>query len=100
MPLSQCNKTYLKFGRDGIRKSQYCAYDDYFPYVEVNCRISSGGSLQRHRPNSLLSNVIGIFSFGYSHNCSDGYPEVLTRVAHYLPWIESIVWPFDRSMFE
>lgn len=104
LPLSQCNETYLEFYkktnqiaiRDGISKSQYCAYDP--DSTKESCRLTSGAPLQIYPLNSLLPNVVGIISFGVGSVCSDKHPEVLTRIAHYIPWIEANVWPFDRSM--
>lgn len=104
MPLSQCNKTYLDFNknrnlprfRDGISKGQYCAYD--LNETEGGCRVGGGGSLQILSSNSFLPKVFAIVSFGIGNNCSDKYPQILTRVAYYIPWIEANVWPFDRSM--
>lgn len=103
MPLSQCNEAYLDYNkdrnldtlRDGISESQYCAYD--LNFTKESCGISSGGALLTFPPNSLLPNIIGISSFATQDYCSDKHPEVFTRVAHYIPWIEPIVWPFDRS---
>lgn len=105
MPLSQCNKTHLEHYlytsqqyvlREGISKSQFCAYDAN--PVKESCRTESGGPLRKYVPNSLLPNVIGIISFGLGITCNAEHPAILTRVAYYIPWIEAIVWPFDRSM--
>lgn len=104
MPLPQCNKTYLEYNKDqnlkylrkGISKSQYCAYDPSFP--EESCGILSGAPLQVIPLNSSLPNIVGILSFGARIHCGDKKPEVFTRIAHFIPWLEAIVWPFDRSM--
>lgn len=40
--------------------------------------------------------VFGITSFGRA--CGTGAPGVYTRVTAYLDWIESIVWPTDKSV--
>lgn len=104
MPLEQCNKTYLDYNknkrlrylRKGISRGQYCAFDPN--YMGKNCGILSGASLQIIPSNSSLPNIIGILSFGARVHCSDKQPEIFTRIAYYIPWIETIVWPFDRSI--
>lgn len=111
-PLSQCNASYLAFDKDrnsikfreGIRRSQYCAYyDPNYNYTEDNCRVLSGGSLQYFPSHSLLPTVVGIISFGMKLNgqsiCYKQFPLIFTRVAYFVPWIESHVWPFDRSEY-
>lgn len=39
--------------------------------------------------------VVGIVSFNGAESCGSKVPLVFTRVASYIPWIESIVWPND-----
>lgn len=103
MSLSQCNQTVLDFNkdrnirafRDGISKSQYCVYG---PNSSVeSCGILSGGSLQIYPSNTSLPNIIGLISLGFGDVCTEKRPEILTRISHFVPWIESQVWPFDRS---
>lgn len=40
---------------------------------------------------SEVTTVHGVISFG--NNCGSGLPGVYTRIASYIDWIESIVWP-------
>lgn len=96
-PFSQCNQAFSEWNkfkdlaelRNGLSSEQYCAYD-----VRNNnaCQSGSGDPLQYFPyKNSRLADVIGIDSFG--QNCGNAFPRVYTRVASYLDWIESIVWP-------
>lgn len=97
LPLSECNRTVIEFNRvpntpafrNGISDTQYCAYD---PNGKTDsCQGDSGGALQI-RPNGANSaKIIGIVSFGVS--CGSTFPGIYTRVASYLDWIESHVWP-------
>lgn len=55
----------------------------------------SGGPLQTTK-RTLTSNkkyfeIVGVTSFGKL--CAAGVPGVYVRVAAYLDWIESVVWP-------
>ncbi|KOB62317.1 Serine protease HP21 [Operophtera brumata] len=54
----------------------------------------AGSPLQvMNKKISCMYTVIGVISLG-SKDCNvPGFPDVFTRVSHYLPWIESIVWP-------
>lgn len=97
MPLLQCNTVYLNYNlnanqrafRNGIGKGQYCAYDPNGR--NDNCQGDSGGPLQIIHSESTTATVVGIISFGIS--CGTALPSIYTRVAYYLYWIESIVWP-------
>lgn len=101
IPLSECNKTYWDLSRnnvwdayhDGISKSQYCAYDPRSHGTEH----WYGAPLQILPTNSTPPYVIGLFLRGVVLGSSKEFPEVLTRIAYYIPWIEAHVWPFDRS---
>lgn len=103
MPLTQCNKTYmdcdklsnLPIFRDGISKSQYCAYDPNS--TESGSQILGGAPLQILLPNATLPNIIGLFSTSVKSGCGGKYPDIFTRIAYHIPWIEAIVWPFDQS---
>ncbi|KRT84408.1 Trypsin [Oryctes borbonicus] len=54
------------------------------------CQGDSGGPLQLWRDlGEPLHTIVGITSFGFK--CAI-VPGVYTRVSHYVPWIESIVW--------
>lgn len=97
MPLSECNATLVNFNemrdvpafRNGIDESQYCAHDPIGN--QDSCRGDSGGPLQTTRSYSKLSKIVGIVSFGIG--CGKGQPGIYTRVAHYIDWIGSHVWP-------
>lgn len=98
MPLSQCNTTLINWGkprndpavRDGLIDGQYCAYDPQGR--NDSCQGDSGGPLQYFpTKESTVGTVLGIVSFGVG--CGSRLPSVYTRVAHYLDWIEPIVWP-------
>lgn len=86
MPLSQCKTAMKQFG---INDSHYCAYDPQ--RRNDSCQGDSGGPLQIPAHGSVEAKVVGIVSFGIG--CASGYPGVYTRVAYYLDWIESLVWP-------
>lgn len=96
MPLSQCNETLLNYNsnanlrslRNGLSGGQYCAYS---PNGSDSCEGDSGGPLQVYPPNSNLARVVGIVSFGIS--CGTQYPGIYTRVAYYIDWIATNVWP-------
>lgn len=98
MPLAECNGTFWKYNqeknlaafRQGIFDGQYCAYDPHT--MNDSCQGDSGGPLQYFTEgNSTVAVVVGVVSFGIS--CGNLLPGIYTRVAYYLDWIESIVWP-------
>lgn len=97
MPISECNATLLSYNeirdvsalRNGIDQSQYCAHDPIGS--QDSCKGDSGGPLQTIRSYSKLPKVVGIVSFGIG--CGQGQPGIYTRVAHYIDWIGSHVWP-------
>lgn len=69
---------------------QICAYDP--KAASDACQGDSGGPLQMFESKSLaIATVVGVVSFGAS--CGTELPGVYTRVAFYIDWIESIVWP-------
>lgn len=87
-------KANLRPLTNGIGQSQYCAYD---PHEGSGvCEGGSGGPLQYFPTNQSLSHVIGVFSFGVE--CDSFLPQVYTRIAHYLDWIEPIVWPEIKNL--
>lgn len=51
----------------------------------------SGGPLQISHQRDNLYILVGVTSFG--KNCGSQIPAVYTRIAYYLDWIESVVWP-------
>lgn len=101
MPLSQCNDTYLDYNknrnlsvfRNGLSQGQYCVHDP----TKDSCGVFSGSPLLIPPSNSSLPNIIGLTSMGVGETCSSAHPEILTRVAHYVPWIESHVWPNEGT---
>lgn len=101
IPSSECNKTYWDYSRkksesvfhDGVSKSHYCVYDPA-NYLEHRWE---GAPLQILPTNSTPPYVIGLATTGYMPFISKSFPDVLTRIAYYIPWIEAHVWPFDRS---
>lgn len=62
------------------------------------CQGDSGGPLQVSTKNYTLDStepycmykIVGVTSFG---KACGFHPGVYTRVYHYVPWIEGIVWP-------
>lgn len=75
---------------NGITEGQYCAYDPQG--IQETCKGDSGGPVQYFPfQKSSISKVVGVISFGFG--CASGNPGVNTRVAYYLDWLESIVWP-------
>lgn len=98
MPLSQCNRTLLDYNRrggnqkafrNGISQGQYCAYDP--DGKSDSCDGDSGGPLQLYPRGAKMPRIVGIVSFGI--RCGSPLPGLYTRVAFYISWIESIVWP-------
>ncbi|XP_031632777.1 uncharacterized protein LOC116346717 [Contarinia nasturtii] len=98
MQLTECSQLYLEQNkasnlaalRDGITPGQYCAYDPQGR--NDSCQGDSGGPLQ-YFPNSntTTATVVGIVSFGFG--CGTELPGIYTRIAYYVDWIESVVWP-------
>jgi len=76
----------------GITPSMICAGDPSGNWTKDTCQGDSGGPLQIVHPSKCLFQLIGITSFGKACAMID-IPGVYTRVSHYLPWIEGIVWP-------
>lgn len=97
--LSQCNKTLLELNklrdhpslRHGLDAGQYCAHDPNG--VKDSCQGDSGGPLQIIGNDTTPTKIVAIVSFSSTGTCGSHLPSVYTRVAHYLDWIESIVWP-------
>lgn len=97
IPLSQCNTTIFELNKDqnlpafqdGISESQYCAHDPNG--VKNSCRGDTGGPLLKLGTDDTPTRLIGITSFGVS--CGSSLSGIYTRVASYVDWIESIVWP-------
>lgn len=98
MQRSLCSQIYSQHSEsaqdplfnNGFSKGQICALD--YNGRNDSCVGDGGGPLQMFRNESSVAIVIGIVSFGWSP-CGSAFPSIYTRVAHYLDWIESIVWP-------
>ena len=96
MPLAECNARLLEYNRgkndaalkDGLGEGQYCTFH---PRGHDSCLGDSGGPIQYFK-NPRYATVVGVISFGVGL-CGSGEPSVNTRVAYYLDWIESVVWP-------
>ncbi|KAK3919313.1 Serine protease snake, partial [Frankliniella fusca] len=81
---------------EGILDGQMCAGGGS---AKDTCEGDSGGPLQVAVPtpaagggaaDTCLHLLVGVVSFGPA--CGIGLPGVYTRVAHYVPWIEAVVW--------
>ncbi|XP_023937765.2 serine protease snake [Bicyclus anynana] len=72
-------------------KTQIC-YGDKAQERDT-CQGDSGGPLQlKHKQIHCMYTVVGVTSFGRACGVK-GEPGIYTRVADYVPWIESVVWP-------
>ncbi|XP_076240858.1 serine protease snk [Calliopsis andreniformis] len=91
VPHARCNQTFgtdTKLERGIIDESQICAGD----VGKDTCQGDSGGPLAIFNSDQYcMYSVVGITSLGKA--CGSIFPGVYTRVYHYLPWIEKIVWP-------
>ncbi|XP_046975600.1 serine protease snake-like [Vanessa cardui] len=78
--------------RNGLNTSTQICYGDKTTSRDT-CQGDSGGPLQlKHMQIHCMYTVVGVTSYG--HACGlVGEPGIYTRVAAYVPWIESIVWP-------
>lgn len=90
--LDRCNAIHKQYGLQrtyplGLTEGQYCAFDP--EYKSDACESDSGGPLQLVEDNK--STIVGVISFGRS--CATALPAIYARVAAYLDWIESVVWP-------
>lgn len=82
--------------RGGLIQGHYCTHD---PTVRVKdelatdtCGGDAGAPLQFTPDHSKIAKIVAMASFGVGCGNKD-IPSVNTRVAYYLDWIESIVWP-------
>ncbi|XP_031634264.1 GA-binding protein subunit beta-1-like [Contarinia nasturtii] len=102
VPLSECNikltnstnwSEQLKqpYLLNGLNAGQYCALDAHG--TNETCKCDAGGLLQYFPGNTRTATVVGIASFDLQSNFK--LPAVYTRIAHYLEWIESHVWPMQ-----
>lgn len=76
--------------REGLSPCHYCAADPRG--MSNTCEGDSGGPLQIVHPNSNMSTVVGVVSTGYSCRFNSVLG-IYTRVAYFIDWIESYVWP-------
>ncbi|XP_055839087.1 serine protease persephone-like, partial [Episyrphus balteatus] len=92
--IDKCNTTHIdqyphydKY-HIGLIDGQYCAYDRVIKKDVCN---GDGGSPLKLVSDKKDLSIVGVVSYGVS--CVTAIPSVYTRVAYYLDWIESIVWP-------
>ncbi|XP_046488795.1 venom protease-like [Neodiprion pinetum] len=89
-----CNASYLAGGsvvqlRDGVvGEWTICAGKD----GSDTCQGDSGGPLVIYSKKEYycMYDVVGVTSLG--RFCGSSVPGIYTRVYHYVPWIESVVW--------
>ncbi|KAK9891809.1 hypothetical protein WA026_016604 [Henosepilachna vigintioctopunctata] len=93
-PYDNCMKIYEGLIEDelpkGLLPSQLCAGDP--KGRSDTCSGDSGGPLQiRKEEPFLMYEIIGVTSFGLF--CGQpNMPSFFTKISHYTPWIEQIVW--------
>lgn len=96
MSLADCKATFNAINNSALKSvamGHYCAYDPNSR--NDSCQGDSGGPLQYFKqPNNRIASIVGIVSFGIS--CGTRMPGIYTRVAYYLNWIESHVWPNEK----
>ncbi|XP_053660749.1 serine protease snake-like [Anopheles marshallii] len=91
-PSGDCGELFRdnrKF-RDGIDEGQLCVGS--LAGGKDTCQGDSGGPLQTiTEPRSCIYNIVGLTSTGSA--CGVGNSKAIyTKVAHYLDWIEQVVW--------
>ncbi|KAJ6645690.1 Chymotrypsin-2 [Pseudolycoriella hygida] len=77
-PLKECKKRWS--GQEILTARQICTFTKS---GEGSCKGDSGGPLVLRQGSNVQ--LVGIVSFGMP--CADGYPDVYTKVSHYLNWI-------------
>ncbi|XP_046965777.1 serine protease persephone-like [Vanessa cardui] len=95
VPTNTCKKSYqnwLKLPRE-ITDEQICAGDPNG--LHDACQGDSGGPLQGLTASDGYYRLVGVISFG--RGCGSTEPGVYTRIAKYLDWIESVVWPRSNT---
>ncbi|KAJ1522500.1 hypothetical protein ONE63_001690 [Megalurothrips usitatus] len=79
----------------GLEDTQLCV--GTFDNESDTCKVQSGGPLQVHTARdaeySCMYRLLGVVAAGAGSDCGPGRPAIYTRVAAYVDWIESIVWP-------
>lgn len=73
-----------------VLKNQFCAVSEDDTDL---CSYSSGGPLQLLHFRLKLHGVVGIKSLDLEHCGTSRVPALYTELSHYVPWIESVVWP-------
>nr|AHY81262.1 trypsin precursor [Lygus lineolaris] len=66
-----------------INSTQLCTHSD----GEASCKGDSGGPLVLRVPKTNEYTLVGVVSYGIL-GCTDDIPDVNTRVASFIPWIE------------
>ncbi|KAM8721380.1 hypothetical protein ACLKA7_007278 [Drosophila subpalustris] len=97
VPLDQCKLSFndqptsKRFLENGIIDSLLCAADGRRQLADA-CQGDSGGPLvlERDIVNSQYT-ILGVISSGFG--CATKTPGLYSRVASYLDFIESVVWP-------
>jgi len=96
VPLDQCDLSFAEFPsskrfiKDGITNTLLCAADGL--QQKDACQGDSGGPLVlEHDIVNNKYSILGIISSGFG--CATKTPGLYTRVAAYLDFIESVVWP-------
>lgn len=84
---SPLSDSYSPF-HSSLSESQYCAY--YSDADRGVCNEHSGAAIQLLSNEMKVSKIIGIASLRVE--CGSNRPDLYTRVASYVDWIESIVW--------
>ncbi|XP_055618624.1 serine protease persephone-like isoform X4 [Toxorhynchites rutilus septentrionalis] len=106
MPLGVCNReNKQRLGQfneklaNGVIQSQYCAIGTRASsgMRRDACQGDSGGPLHYTNSTEERFYLVGVVSFGLG--CGE-YAGIYTRVAAYLDWIESIVWPGSGTLLE
>ncbi|XP_046382237.1 serine protease snake-like [Ischnura elegans] len=92
---SVCNESYaveitLAKLNKGVDESMICAGD--LAGGKDTCQGDSGGPLEIPSYDECNTRIIGVTSFGKICGFA-GSPAVYMRISHFVPWIESIVWP-------
>ncbi|KAM7347706.1 hayan isoform 2-T4 [Cochliomyia hominivorax] len=95
-PLEKCNEIYKEYGltrriKEGIKGTQLCAQNKEQEISDV-CVRESGGPLNLIKDETYRNyRLVGIVSAGF--DCYARMPGLYTKVAAFLDFIESIVWP-------
>ncbi|XP_013166073.1 PREDICTED: trypsin-1-like [Papilio xuthus] len=93
-----CSRTYapnsrgMRHMKKGYNSTTQMCFGDWHKKKD-SCNGDSGGPAQiKHPQIYCMYSVVGITSWG--RECGHpGQPAIYTRVAGFIPWIESIVWP-------